>query len=75
MFYQVEDGSYQVPADGYYGELTFTISYKNETEYSFPWLYSDYNTLQNAAIANNLHCELIQEGEHFDYLASLSLKF
>ena len=75
MFYQDEDGRYQVPTDSYYGELTFTILYKNETEDSFTWLYSDYNTLKNTAIANNLHCELIQEDEHFDYLASLSLKF
>lgn len=68
-----EDGSYLIPADGYYGELTFTVSYKNETEDTFPWLYLDYNTLQNAANANELQCELIIEGEHFDYLARLTL--
>jgi SAM-dependent methyltransferase len=73
MFDKEADGSYLVPADGYYGELTFTISYKNETEESFPWLYLDYNTLQNAAHANGLQCELILEGEHFDYLARLTL--
>lgn len=71
MFDEEEDGSKWVPADGYYGELTFTISYKNETEEPFPWLYLDYNTLQNAAYANGLNCELITEGEHFDYLAKL----
>ena len=73
MFDENADGSYLVPADGYYGELTFTISYKNETEESFPWLYLDYNTLQNAAKSNGLECELILEGEHFDYLARLTL--
>ena len=73
MFDEDEDGSYSVPADGYYGELTFTISYKNETEDSFPWLYMDYNTLQNAAHANGLECELVLEGKHFDYLAKLTL--
>jgi SAM-dependent methyltransferase len=73
MFDKEADGSYLVPADGYYGELTFTISYKGETEVSFPWLYLDYNTLQNAAQANGLQCELILEGEHFDYLARLTL--
>jgi SAM-dependent methyltransferase len=66
-----EDGSYLIPADGYYGELTFTVSYKNETEVTFPWLYLDYNTLQNAANANGLQCEMIVEGDHFDYLARL----
>jgi SAM-dependent methyltransferase len=72
MYDQDEDGAYEVPANGYYGELTFTIQYKGETEDTFDWLYLDYNTLQNAAIANGLECELILEGEHFDYLAKLS---
>lgn len=71
MFDEDKDGSKWIPGDGYYGELTFTISYKNQTEAPFPWLYLDYNTLQNAAHANGLQCELIQEGNHFDYLAKL----
>ena len=73
MFDQDEYGAYSIPADGYYGELTFTVQYKGETEETFPWLYLDYNTLQNAALANGLQCELVAEGEHFDYLAKLSL--
>ncbi|WP_313808075.1 class I SAM-dependent methyltransferase [Flavobacterium sp.] len=72
MYDQDEDGAYEVPASCYYGELTFTIQYKGETEDTFPWLYIDYNTLQNAAHANGLNCELVQEGEHFDYLAKLT---
>jgi len=71
MFDQDEDGAYLIPADGYYGELTFTVSYKGQTEDTFPWLYLDYNTLQNAAHANGLACELVLEGKHFDYLAKL----
>ena len=73
MFDKKEDGSYVIPAAVYYGELTFTISYKNETDEPFPWLYLDYNTLQNAAHANGLQCKLIMKGEHFDYLARLTL--
>ena len=73
MYDQDEDGAYSIPAEGYYGELTFTVQYKGETEDTFPWLYLDYNTLQNAAIANGLKCELLLEGEHFDYLAKLSI--
>lgn len=72
MFDEDDDGSKWIPADGYYGELTFTISYKNQIDEPFPWLYLDYNTLQNAAFANGLQCELIEEGKHFDYLAKLS---
>ena len=74
MFDEAEDGSRWITGTGYYGELTFTISYKNETEVPIPWLYLDYNTLQNAAHSNGLDCELILEGEHFDYLAKLSIK-
>ena len=73
MFDQNEDGTFSVPADNYYGELTFSIQYKNQTEEDFPWLYLDYNTLQNACQANGLQCELILEGNHFDYLAKLFL--
>lgn len=73
MFDNDEDGGKWIPGDNYYGELTFKIRYKNETEDEFPWLYLDYNTLQNAAFANGLQCELIFEGEHYDYLAKLSL--
>lgn len=71
MFDEDVDGSKWIPAHGYYGELTFTITYKNQTEVPFPWLYLDYNTLQNAAFANGLQCELMEEGDHFDYLARL----
>jgi SAM-dependent methyltransferase len=73
MFDNDEDGGKWIPSDGYYGELTFTIRYKNEKEDQFPWLYLDYNTLQNAAFANGLQCNLILEGEHYDYLAKLSI--
>lgn len=72
MFDTDEDGGVWIPSDpDYYGELTFTISYKGEKEEPFGWLYLDYNTLQNAAVANGLECELIMEGEHYDYLARL----
>jgi SAM-dependent methyltransferase len=73
MFDEDEDGGKWIPSDTYYGELTFTVQYKNETETPFPWLYLDYNTLQNAAIANGLQCQLVLEGDHFDYLAQLTL--
>jgi len=73
MFDEDEDGGKWIPSDNYYGEVTFTVTYKKEKEDSFEWLYLDYNTLQNAAFDNGLKCELIMEGEHFDYLAKLSI--
>ena len=73
MFNEDEDGGKWIPSDNYYGELTFSLQYKKEKEVDFPWLYMDYNTLQNAAIANGLQCQLVLEGNHFDYLAQLTI--
>ena len=71
MFDEDEEGAVTIPANDYYGEVQYTITYKGENEDAFPWLYIDYNTLQNAAHANGLQCELILEGLHYDYLAKL----
>ena len=74
MFDEDDDGGKWIPSDiDYYGEVEFNISYKNQKEEPFDWMYIDYNTLQNAAHANGLQCELILEGEHYDYLARLSI--
>ncbi len=73
MFDEDEDGGKWIPMQGdYYGELDFYITYKNQKEDPLSWLYLDYNTLQNACIANGLQCELILEGEHYDYLAKIT---
>jgi 2-polyprenyl-3-methyl-5-hydroxy-6-metoxy-1,4-benzoquinol methylase len=74
MFDEDSDGGKWITTEKeYYGETTFTITYKNEKEIPFDWLFVDYNTLQNAAIANGLQCEMILEGDHYDYLAKLSI--
>ena len=74
MFDQDEDGSYIIPFNEekeYYGELIYTIHYKGEKE-SFPWLFIDYNTLQRAANNNGLSCELIEEGDDYNYLVRIT---
>lgn len=75
MFDEDEDGGKWIPMENkdYYGELTFTVGYKGEVDEPLDWLYLDYNTLQNAAHANGLNCDLITEGENCDYLAKLTL--
>jgi 2-polyprenyl-3-methyl-5-hydroxy-6-metoxy-1,4-benzoquinol methylase len=74
MFDDDEDGGKWIPSNNnYYGEIIFNISYKGEKEKPFDWMFIDYNTLQNAAFANGLECKLILEGEHYDYLAKLSI--
>ena len=74
MFDDDEDGGKWIPSKNeYYGEIVFNISYKGEKEKPFDWMFIDYNTLQNAALDNGFQCELILEGEHYDYLARLSI--
>ncbi|WP_413513923.1 class I SAM-dependent methyltransferase [Myroides odoratus] len=76
MFDEDEDGGKWINMDNkeYYGELVFNVHYKGQTEEAFDWLYLDYNTLQNAALGSGLACELVYEGENYDYLARLSRK-
>jgi SAM-dependent methyltransferase len=73
LFDKEEDGSIWVDPTQYYGELHYQIKYKNEISAIFDWLYVDFNSLQLAAESNGFSCKLIQEGEHYDYLAELKL--
>jgi len=74
MFDEDEDGGKWISTEmDYYGEVIFNIQYKGEKEKPFDWMYIDYNTLQNAAISNGFKCELVLEGEHYDYLAKISI--
>ncbi|GAA4274332.1 class I SAM-dependent methyltransferase [Aquimarina gracilis] len=69
-----EDGGFWIDASaGYYGEMQYRLQYKNKQSDWFDWLYIDFNTLQNAANAHGFLCELILEGESYDYLARLTL--
>ncbi len=71
--YEDEDGGVWHDANNsYYGELDYFLSYKGEKEIPMKWLYLDFNTLLTACTSVGLKCELIFEGEHFDYLARLS---
>ncbi|TWO31803.1 class I SAM-dependent methyltransferase [Seonamhaeicola sediminis] len=70
--YEDEDGGFWFDANNtYYGELDYFISYKGEKEVPMKWLYLDFNTLKLACETVGLQCELVLEGEHFDYLARL----
>jgi SAM-dependent methyltransferase len=72
--FEDEDGAHWIPGElAYYGEVSFQMGYKNNKSPKFDWLYVDFNTLQRCANYNGLHCELIAEGEHYDYLAKLTI--
>ncbi len=71
--FEDEDGNYIIDANqDYYGETQFTMEYKNQKGQPFDWLYIDFNNLQRAATFCGLKCELILQGEHFDYLARIT---
>jgi cyclopropane fatty-acyl-phospholipid synthase-like methyltransferase len=71
--YEDDDGGFWMDANSnYYGELDYYVSYKNENESPFKMLYLDFETLKSACNSVGLQCDLILEGEHFDYLARIS---
>jgi len=73
MFDEDEDGGFFIPADGYYGELDYTVHYKGESEDPIKWLYLDFDTLKNAAENNGFKIEKVLQDED-SYLAKLNRK-
>ena len=61
-------------ADSYYGEFQYRISYKNIQSDLFDWLFIDPELLIQKAELNGFNCEIIYEGENYDYLACLTIK-
>jgi hypothetical protein len=48
------------------------MQYKDTIGEPFPWLYIDAETLKQVAEENGYLVEIIAEGEHYDYLASIT---
>ena len=72
--YEEEDGSLMIDlADDYYGLLDYQMEYKDVVGEPFDWLYVDFDTLAFYAEENGFAAELVAEGEHYDYLARLTL--
>lgn len=73
--FEEEDGIIYLPeGDRYYGELDFQMQYRDIKGDSFPWLYIDFETLQDIAQKSGFNVELLQAGEHYDYLARITRK-
>ncbi len=71
--YEAEDGSYwQDLNSDYYGEVKMAMSYKKNMGLKFDWLYLDFETLKTKAQKNELNCELILKGTHYEYLARIT---
>ena len=72
--FEEEDGSLMIDlADDYYGQLDYQMQYKSVVGEPFDWLYLDFNTLAYYAEENGFRAEIVAEGDHYDFLARLSL--
>jgi SAM-dependent methyltransferase len=72
--YQDDDGGTWLDLNNHYpGELDYYMSYKGEKEAPMKWLYLDFETLKKACLTVGLTCETVMDGEHFDYLAKLTI--
>ncbi len=72
--FEDEDGSFAIDLAGdYYGQVDFRMQYKQIRGDTFDWLYIDFQTLSLYASQYGFKAELVQEGEHYDYLAALRM--
>lgn len=72
--FENEDGSLDIDlAAGYYGELDYRMQYRGIKGEKFDWLYIDFETLSLYAEQCGFRCEKCLDGEHYDYLARLTV--
>lgn len=70
--FEEEDGSYLIDMAGdYYGLVDFQMQYKQVKGEPFDWLYIDFDTLAYYAEQYGFKAEMVCQGKHYDYLASL----
>lgn len=68
-----EDSYCDLPEEGYYGEIMYTMSYQKHKTNPFEWLFIDAPLLAKKAEENGFSFNKIADGEHYDYLAQLKL--
>ena len=72
--YEDEDGSVLLDLNaGYYGEVKYNMTYKDQESGWFNWLFIDAAILEDHATEQGLGFKLLYEGEYGNYLARLSL--
>lgn len=70
--YEDENGVLDVDLDGaYYGEVDYQMTYRNIIGKSFDWLYADSVVLAECCRQCGLKCEILAQGQHYDYLARI----
>lgn len=72
--YENEDGSVDIDLNApYYGEVDYQMQYREIKGEPFDWLYTDPMLLASVSKQCGLKCQIIEHGEHYDYLAKLTL--
>jgi hypothetical protein len=72
MYYD-EDGSKLINLNSnYYGELSYKMKYLSFAGKPFKWLFVDFNTLVPIAKKFGFKANLIDTGDHYDYLGTLT---
>jgi len=73
--FEGEDGIIELPATPeYYGEIEYQMQYGPMKGEPFNWLYVDADTMGEIATAHGYNFTVVKNGEHYDYLASLTRK-
>jgi hypothetical protein len=72
--FEEEDGSFWIDLNScnYYGEMQYELSYKKHNAI-FDWLFVDADGLKEISTKAGFQFKLLKEGNHFDYLAQLTL--
>ncbi|GAB2534902.1 class I SAM-dependent methyltransferase [Rufibacter soli] len=72
--YEEEDGSVLLDLNGaYYGEMTYMMEFEGQRGAAFPWLFIDFNLLQQYAQEAGFTAELLLQEEDAHYIARLTL--
>lgn len=73
--FEEEDGSFVFDINNpkYYGEIVYTLRYKNIQGNPFSWLFADSVLLTEIAEEVGFSTKIIEYGPHYDYLAELKL--
>jgi SAM-dependent methyltransferase len=73
--FEEEDGTYWIDLNAtYYGEVKYQMEYKDSKTEPFNWLFVDFDTLKEKAKNLGLETEMVEVGDHHDYLARLTIK-
>lgn len=73
--YYQDDGSKWLDLNNdYYGQVQYSMEYKNVHGEKFNWLFIDAETMADIAKSEGFKFKILAEGDHYDYLGILEPK-